>query len=115
MINRGDVYWVEFGPSVGSRPAKRRPAVVVQADEYNRSNLSTTIVAAVTSNLALADMPGNVLLAAAITGLPQDSVVNLTQLVTMNKFELVDLAGRVPADVMQRVADGLRHVVGAVV
>jgi mRNA interferase MazF len=112
VISRGDLFWVEFGPAVGSRPAKRRPALVVQADEYNNSNLATTVVAAVTSNLALADRPGNVLLTAASTGLSRDSVVNVTQIYTMNKFELLELAGRVPADVMQRVAEGLRRVIG---
>lgn len=113
MISRGDLFWVEFGPARGSRPAKRRPALVIQADEYNRSNLGTTVVAAVTSNMALADVPGNVVLVAAGTGLSRDCVVNVTQLATVNKFELLELAGHVPADVMQRVVEGLRRLVGA--
>lgn len=112
MISRGDLFWVEFGTPVGSRPAKRRPALVVQSDAYNISDLATRVVAAVTSNLSLADRPGNVLLTAASTGLSRDSVVNVTQIYTINKVELLELAGHVPADVMQRVSEGLRRVMG---
>ncbi len=110
MIERGQVHWVDLGPAVGSRPAKRRPVVVVQADVFTRSRLATVIVAVVTSNTALGAMPGNVFLPAALTGLPRDSVVNVTALVTVDKQDLSDAAGTVPGVLMQQVDRGLRRV-----
>ena len=112
MITRGDLYWVDLGPATGSRPAKRRPVLVVQADPYNASRLATTLAAVVTSNTALATMPGNVFLPAAATGLPRDSVVNASALVTIGKDDLMDLVGRVPDYLMQDVDHGLRRVLG---
>lgn len=115
MIARGDVRWVDLGPEgVGDhRPARRRPVLVVQAEEYNRSRIATVIVAAMTANLDAAGMPGNVLVPAAASGLPRDSVINVTQLLTLNRYELEEpVAGAVPADVMVRVDEGLRQVMG---
>jgi mRNA interferase MazF len=107
---RGEIFWVDLGPAEGSRPAKRRPVLVIQTDGYNFSNLKTTIVAVVTSSLALADMPGNVFLPQTATGLPKDSVVNVTQLATVNKADLIQHAGTVPLDLMQRIDEGLSGV-----
>jgi mRNA interferase MazF len=112
VIERGGVYWADLGPSVGSRPAKRRPVLVVQADTYNASRLSTVLAAVVTSNTALAAMPGNTFLPAATTGLPRDSVVNVTAFVTVNKGDLDERTGTVPVSVMQDVDRGLRRVLG---
>lgn len=88
MIVRGDVHWVDLGPVEGSRPAKRRPVLVIQADPYNTSRLATVIVAVLTSNTALAAMPGNVFLPATATGLAKDSVVNVTSVATLAKTDL---------------------------
>ena len=110
MIERGVIHWADLGSAVGSRPAKRRPVLVVQADAYNASRLATVLVAVITSNTALATMPGNVFLAAAATGLPRDSVVNVTALATLDRDDLDTVAGRVPAAVMREVDRGLRHV-----
>ncbi|MDQ2796684.1 MAG: type II toxin-antitoxin system PemK/MazF family toxin, partial [Actinomycetota bacterium] len=74
VIRRGMVCWADLGSTVGSRPAKRRPVLVVQADGFNQSRLATVLVVVITSNTALAVMPGNVFLPAATTGLPRDSV-----------------------------------------
>jgi mRNA interferase MazF len=112
VIARGDVYWVDLGAARGSRPAKRRPVVVLQSAPYNRSRLATVIVAVVTSNTALARMPGNVFLPAAACGLQRDSVVNVTALATVDKADLDGPAGRIPAFLMHQVDSGLRHVVG---
>src|SRR5436190_354873 len=71
VIQRGSIYWVDLGPATGSRPAKRRPVLVVQAHPYNASRLATALVVVVTSNTALAAMPGNVFLPSAVTGLPR--------------------------------------------
>lgn len=112
MISRGGLYWADLGPPTGSRPAKRRPVLVVQSDPYNASRLATVLAAAVTSNTALAAMPGNVFLPAAATGLPRDSVVNVTALVTLNKADLSDVIGDVPSNIMSEVDRGLRRVLG---
>lgn len=112
MIERGTIHWADLGPATGSRPAKRRPVLVIQADAYNASRLSTVLTAVITSNTALAAMPGNVFLPAAATGLPRDSTVNVTALATLDRHDLEDLAGHVPAALMQDVDRGLRRVLG---
>ena len=111
MIARGDLFWVDLGAAKGSKPARRRPVLVVQADPYNASELNTTLAAVVTSNTALAAMPGNVFLPGSATGLPRDSVVNVTAaLVTVAKDDLVEPAGSVPSYVMADIDRGLRQV-----
>jgi mRNA interferase MazF len=110
VIARGGVYWVDLGAPRRSRPGKRRPALVIQSSSYNDSRLSTVIVAAITSNTAVAIMPGNVFLPAAASGLPRDSVVNITALATVNKAELTDQTGTLPAATMESVDRGLRRV-----
>lgn len=112
MISRADIYWADLGTPSGSRPAKRRPVLVVQSDPYNVSRLATVLAAVITSNTALATMPGNVFLPATATGLPRDSVVNVTALVTLNKADLTDRVGDVPPSLMHEVDRGLRRVLG---
>ncbi len=110
MISRGGIFWADLGGASGSRPAKRRPVLVVQADPYNSSRLATVIAAVITSNTALAAMPGNAFLPAAATGLPRDSVVNVTALVTLNKSDLTDHVGELQPRLMHEVDRGLRKV-----
>jgi mRNA interferase MazF len=110
VISRADIYWADLGTPTGSRPAKRRPVLVVQSDPYNASRLATVLAAVITSNTALATMPGNVFLPAVATGLPRESVVNVTALVTLNKADLTDRAGDVPPSLMREVDRGLRRV-----
>jgi mRNA interferase MazF len=112
VIERGSVHWADLGEADGSRPAKRRPVVVVQADAYNASRLATVLVAVLTSNTKLAAAPGNVFLPASATGLPRDSVVNATALVTLNKDDLSVRVGDVPMALMRDVDGGLRRVLG---
>jgi mRNA interferase MazF len=112
VIRRGDIYWVDLGDPAGSRPAKRRPVLVVQAASYNASRLATVVALVVTSHTGLAAMPGNVFLPAVATGLPRDSVANVTALVTLDKGELEGPVGHVPEAVMQEVDQGLRQVLG---
>lgn len=109
-MRRSEIYWVDLGPPSGSRPAMRRPVLVIQSDPYNESRLGTVLTAVITSNTALATMPGNVFLPASTTGLPRDSVVNVTALVTLNKSDLTDWAGHVPPSLMHNVDQGLRRV-----
>lgn len=111
MVKRGDVHWCDLGEATGSAPAKRRPVLVIQADEYNRSRLATTLVAILTSNTGLAAMPGNVFLPAIATGLPKDSVVNVTALATIGRGDLDPYpVGQVPDHLMAEVEQGLRRV-----
>ena len=112
MISRGSVCWVDLGPARGSRPAKRRPVLVVQDDAVNASKLTTTIVAALTSNTNQAAVGGNVFVPAAATGLSKDSVVNLSALFTLNKSDLDSPIGRLPGYVMDDVDRGLRLILG---
>jgi mRNA interferase MazF len=110
VISRSELYWADLGAPTGSRPAKRRPVLVIQSDPYNTSRLATVIAAVITSNTALAAMPGNVFLPAVATGLPRDSVVNVTALVTLNKTDLSDRIGDIPSNIMHEVDRGLRRV-----
>lgn len=110
VIERGGIWWADLGAAVGSRPAKRRPVVVIQSDSYNESRLATVLVAVLTSNTALAVMPGNVFLPSSTTGLSRNSVVNVTAVVTLNKSDLQELVSHVPAALFDEVDDGLRRV-----
>lgn len=112
MIERGGIHWVDSGPPLGSRPAKRRPAVVVQSEAHNHSRLATVVVAAISSNTDLARYPGNVFLASGASGLPRDSVINVTTLTTFDREELEERVGTVPLAVMRKVDAGLRLVLG---
>lgn len=108
MIHRGGIYWADLGAASGSTPAKRWPVLVIQSRPFNASRLSTTVAAVITSNTRLATMPGNVFIPAVATGLPQDSVVNVTALVTLDKADLGAPAGHLPDSLMDDVDRGLR-------
>ena len=112
MIRQGEIYWLRFGPARGSAPAGRRPALVVQHDRFNRSAIATTVVAAVTSNLRLAVMPGNVRLRQGEAGLPQASVVNVSQLRTIDRAQLHDRVGTLGPARMRDVLKGLALLLG---
>jgi mRNA interferase MazF len=107
VIRQGEVYWLHFGVAEGSAPSGRRPALVVQHDRFNRSTISTIVVAAITSNLRLAGMPGNVRLRRGEAGLPHASVVNISQVRTIDRTRLVDRVGMLGASRMRDVLKGL--------
>ena len=107
MIRQGEVYWLHFGAAAGSAPAGRRPALVIQHDRFNRSAISTTVVAAITSNLRLGAMPGNVRLRRGEAGLPRASVVNVSQIRTIDRTRFVDRVGVLEAARMREVLKGL--------
>lgn len=110
VIQRSEIYWADLGSASGSRPAKRRPVLVIQSNPYNASRLATVLAAVITSNTALATLPGNVFLPATATGLPRDSVVNVTALVTLNRSDLIPRVGQVPTNLMHDLDRGLRRV-----
>ena len=111
VIRQGDVYWLHFF-GIGSEPAGRRPAIVVQADHFNRSAINTAVVAAITSNLRLGEMPGNVRLRKGEAGLPQASVVNVSQLRTIDRSRLSDRIGTIGGERMAQILRGLALVLG---
>jgi mRNA interferase MazF len=112
VTGRGGICWADLGEARGSKPARRRPVLVIQSDPFNTSRLNTTIAAVITSHTALAAMPGNVFLPAAVSGLPRDSVINVTALITLDKSGLQEPVGYAPASLMDDVGRGLRRVLG---
>lgn len=111
-MQRGEIWWASLPSPGGSGPGYRRPVVVVQADPFNRSRIPTVVVAAVTSNQRLAAAPGNVSLSRKQSGLPRASVVNVSQILTVDRSFLTELAGRVPSPEMGEVDEGLGRVLG---
>lgn len=105
---QGDIYWVRFGTSGDSGPSGKRPAVVIQNDLVNTSNIRTTIVSLITSNLKLADIPGNVRLKKGTANLPKPSVVVTSQIATVDKSRLLEKIGSLSNAVKEAVVDGCR-------
>lgn len=119
MIRQGEVYWVDFGEPGGSEPGYRRPAVVIQNDVFNASNIRTVVVCPLTSNLRRAEAPGNALLAPGEADLVEQSVVNVSQIFTVNKRDLVEKVGSLAGERVREVISGInlllepRNVEGA--
>jgi len=107
-MDRGEVWWAELPDPVASEPGFRRPVVIVSSNAFNRSRIRTLLAVVLTSNPRLSDAPGNVLLAADETGLPKDSVANVSQVVTLDKGFLSSRCGRIPPRRMKMIDDGLR-------
>jgi len=109
-MDRGEIWWASLPDPAGSEPGYRRPVLIVQSDEFNRSTIRTVICAAVTSNLNLATAPGNVRLSTRASGLPKPSVVNVSQLLTIDRTLLTGRIKALDRPVMFQVEDGLRIV-----
>jgi len=109
-MQRGDIWWASLPEPEGSAPGYRRPVLVVQADEFNRSRINTIVVAVLTSNITLAMAPGNVLVKARRSGLPKDSVVNVSQLITLDKRCLTKRVKTLDYPTMNEVDTGIRLV-----
>ena len=106
-IRQGQVYWIDFGPAAGSAPARRHPCVVVQNDVFNRSAIATSVVCLITSNLSRANAPGNVLLKKGDANLKRASVVNVSQILTVDKTDLAEYIGQLSGTSASAVRDGL--------
>lgn len=112
-VGQGDVWWAELSAEpVGSAPGFRRPVLVVQGDQLNRSRIATVICVPLTSNLGWADAPGNVLLPAKVTGLSKDSVANVSQIVVVYEAQLEEHVGRLPRRKLELVLRGIDVVLG---
>ncbi len=94
VISQGEIWWADLGEPNGSEPGFRRPVVVIQCDALNRSRISTVVCVPLTSNLKWADAPGNVLLKAKVTGLPKDSVANVSLIIALDQTELSECVGK---------------------
>ncbi len=111
-MKRGEIWWVTLPEPVGSGPGLRRPVLVIQSNPFNESRISTAIVAVVTSNMALAQAPGNVRLNKTESGLPKPSVINVSQVITIDRSLLTERVRTLNEVVMQKVNEGLRLVLG---
>lgn len=111
-MKRGEIWWASLPPPVGSSPGFRRPVLIVSSDRFNRSKIATIIAALVTTNLRLADAPGNVRISGQATGLPKPSVVNVSQVVTLDRALLTSRAGHLGPAQMATVERGLRLALG---
>ncbi len=107
---RGEIWWASLPRPTGSGPGYRRPVLVLQANEFNASRIQTVVVAAITSNVKLAAAPGNVLCARRDTALSRDSVINVSQIVTLDKSLLTVRVGALPSRLLRQVEEGLRLV-----
>lgn len=112
MIAQGEVWWADLPPPTGSGPGFRRPVVVIQGDALNRSRVATVVCVPLTSNLQWADAPGNVLLPARTTGLPKDSVANVSQVVALDKAVLTERVGKLPRAKVELLLVGIDIVLG---
>ncbi len=111
-IAQGEIWWADLPAPTGSRPGFRRPVAIVQGDAFNRSRIATVICVPLTSNVKWADAPGNVLLPPPLTGLPKPSVANVSQIVTLNKSDLTERTGKLPARQLASILSGIDIVLG---
>jgi len=107
---RGEIWWANLPDPDGSTPAKRRPVLIIQSNEFNRSKINTIICAAITSNTELASLPGNLLLEKAVSGLDKTSVINFSQITTVDRYDLTDQVSMLPKPILDNVNNCLRTV-----
>ena len=112
VIKRGELWWADLGEPRGSAPALRRPVLVLQSDAFNRSAIGTTVAVSLTSNVKLAAAPGNVLYRGRGTGLSKPSVINVSQISTLDRSFLLRRIGTIPPHVLREVEEGVRLVLG---
>jgi mRNA interferase MazF len=107
---RGEIWWANLPDSDSSIPAKRRPVLIIQSDGFNRSKINTIICVAITSNTDLAFLPGNLLLEKAVSGLGKTSVINFSQIATVDRYDLKDYVAMLPKPIMEKVNNCLKTV-----
>ena len=112
VISQGEIWWADLPDPVGSGPGFRHPVVVIQCDAFNRSRIATIVCVPLTSNTALAEVPGNVPLAQTDTGLPKDSVANASQVITLDKELLTERVGKLSRARLELVLAALDTVLG---
>jgi mRNA interferase MazF len=111
-MRRGEIWWASLPDPVGSGPGYRRPVLIVQSNPFNSSRIGTVIVATITSNLSLAEAPGNVRIGKSDSGLAKPSVVNVSQIITLDRTLLTQRIRALPAEPLKKIDEGLRLVMG---
>lgn len=109
-MKRGEIWWASLPAPRGSEPGYRRPVIIVQSDSFTRSNINTVVVAVISSNLRLSEAPGNILLKRKTSKLNRDSVINVSQLVTLDKKYLVEKVSKLRSDFQMALNEGLKLV-----
>ena len=112
VISQGEIWWADLSEPIGSSPGYKRPVVIVQGDSINRSKIATTICVPLTSNMEWANAPGNVELPAEITNLRKDSVVNVSQIITIDRKILTERVGKLPNSKIQLILTGIELILG---
>lgn len=110
VVERGEIWWANLRSPAGSEPGNRRPVLILQSDAVNRSRIRTVVALVLTTNLRLVDAPGNVLIPAEASGLPKDSVANVSQVFTVDRNFLTEPTGRIRGELLGNVEDGLRLI-----
>ena len=112
VISQGEIWWVDLPTPAGSGPGFRRPVAVVQGDPLNQSRISTVVCIPLTSNLKWALAPGNVSLSMRLTGLPKDSVANVSQIISLDKSLLTERVGKLPRPKLELLFSGIDLILG---
>jgi mRNA interferase MazF len=110
VIKRGEIWWAELPEPVGSGPGYKRPLLIIQSNDFNKSKISTVIAAVITSNLRLAGAPGNISLSAKRSKLPKESVINVSQIITIDKSLLTEKVHQLPNNIIAQIDEGLKLV-----
>lgn len=110
-IRQGDIFWIDLGSPSGSEPGYRHPHVVIQNNIFNISRINTVVVCAITSNLKRANAPGNILLKKGEAGLTKDSIVNISQVITVDKSDLVEKIGSLSLSRIKQIVDGIKLLI----
>ncbi len=113
VINQGDIFWIDLGAPSGSAPGFKHPHVVIQNNIFNRSRINTVVVCALTSNLKRAHAPGNILLSKGEANLKKDSVVNISQIITVDKSDLIERIGSLSSSCIKQIIEGLKLLIEA--
>jgi len=110
VVKRGEIWWVTMDEPRGSEPGYRRPVVVISSNEFNKSQIQTIIVAVITSNLHLAGAPGNIKLSINNSGLKRESVINISQLLTLDKSFITEKIGQLDNNLIHKLNSGIKLV-----
>ena len=109
-VHHGSIWWTDLNPPLGSEPGYKRPMLILQSNAFNRSSIATCIGATITSNLKLARMPGNLLLHSRDSGLKKDSVVNLSQITTFDKHQLIEWIGDLSQKSLRDIKENIKYI-----
>lgn len=110
-LRQGDIFWIDLGIPQGSEPGYKHPHVIVQNNIFNLSRINTVVVCAVTSNLKLSKAPGNILLKKGEGGLKKESVINISQIITIDKADLMEKIGRLSSARIRQIIDGIKLLI----